>query len=75
MTRKMGQGVFQLLTDQSFLNALAAVIGPLAFFAAPTEEIEQLIYGAYEEAALETAPAIVFESELQPVAVAIAEAA
>jgi hypothetical protein len=36
--------VFDLLTDQSFLNALAALVGPLAFFAAPTEEIEHLLF-------------------------------
>lgn len=52
-----GCGVLELLSNQDFLSALAAAIGPLAFFAAPTEEIEQLLFaqdleelGAYEEA-------------------------
>jgi hypothetical protein len=35
--------VFDLLTDHNFLSSLAAMIGPLAFFAAPTEEIEHLL--------------------------------
>ncbi|OYU78256.1 MAG: hypothetical protein CFE32_02375 [Alphaproteobacteria bacterium PA3] len=30
--------------DPSFLSALAAAIGPLAVFVAPTEEIEALIF-------------------------------
>jgi hypothetical protein len=37
--------VFDFLLDQNFLSALATVIGPLAFFAAPTEEIERLLMG------------------------------
>jgi hypothetical protein len=36
--------VLEFLTDQHFLSALAAAIGPLAVFAAPTEEIERLLY-------------------------------
>jgi hypothetical protein len=36
--------VLELLADQQFLSALAAVIGPLAIFAAPTEEIEHLLF-------------------------------
>jgi hypothetical protein len=36
--------VLDFLSDQNFLQALAALVGPLAFFAAPTEEIEQLVY-------------------------------
>jgi hypothetical protein len=39
-----GGVVLEFLTDQHFLSALAAAIGPLAFFAAPTEEIEHLLY-------------------------------
>jgi hypothetical protein len=35
--------VFDFLADQNFLNALALMIGPMAFFAAPTEEIEFLL--------------------------------
>ena len=36
--------MFEFLVDQNFLSALAVTIGPLAFFAAPTEEIEHLIF-------------------------------
>jgi hypothetical protein len=36
--------VFDFLHDQNFLSALAAMIGPIAFFAAPTEEIEALLF-------------------------------
>jgi hypothetical protein len=43
-TRKVWRCVFDFLHDQNFLSALAAVIGPLAFFAAPTEEIEHLLF-------------------------------
>jgi hypothetical protein len=39
-----GRLVLEFLTDQHFLSALAAAIGPLAFFAAPTEEIEHLLF-------------------------------
>jgi hypothetical protein len=42
--------VFDFLTDQNFLNALALMIGPMAFFAAPTEEIEFLLLGDDETA-------------------------
>jgi hypothetical protein len=35
--------VLEFLSDQNFLSALAAMIGPMVFFAAPTEEIEQLL--------------------------------
>jgi hypothetical protein len=35
--------VLALLTDHSFLSALATLVGPLAVFAAPTEEIEHLL--------------------------------
>jgi hypothetical protein len=35
--------VLEFLTDQNFLGAMATIIGPLAFFAAPTEEIEHLL--------------------------------
>ena len=38
--------MFEFVTDQTFLNALAMVIGPLAFFAAPTEEIEHLLFAS-----------------------------
>jgi hypothetical protein len=41
--------VFDFLIDQNFLNALAAMIGPLAFFAAPTEEIEHLLFHQEDE--------------------------
>jgi hypothetical protein len=36
--------VLEFLTDPQFLSAVAAAIGPLAFFAAPTEEIEALLH-------------------------------
>jgi hypothetical protein len=35
--------VLAFLTDHSFLSALATLVGPLAVFAAPTEEIEHLL--------------------------------
>jgi hypothetical protein len=35
--------MFEFLTDQNFLNALSLAIGPLAFFAAPCDEIELLL--------------------------------
>lgn len=35
--------MWAIVTDPNFLSALSAVIGPLAFFAAPTEEIERLL--------------------------------
>ena len=44
MAGKGKSGVFDFLQDPNFLNALAAMIGPLAFFAAPTEEIEHLLF-------------------------------
>jgi hypothetical protein len=43
--------VLEFLTDQHFLNALAAMIGPLAIFVAPTEEIEHLVFGQDTEEA------------------------
>ena len=33
--------------DPSFLSALAATIGPLAVFVAPTEEIEAMIFESH----------------------------
>jgi hypothetical protein len=45
--------VLEFLIDQHFLSALAAAIGPLAVFAAPTEEIERLLYADDVEEALE----------------------
>jgi hypothetical protein len=42
-TGKVRRNVFDFLHDQNFLSALAVAIGPLAFFAAPTEEIEHLL--------------------------------
>ncbi len=33
--------------DPGFLSALAATIGPLAVFVAPTEEIEAMIFESY----------------------------
>ena len=52
--------MLEFLTDQNFLAALGSVIGPLAFFAAPTEEIEHLLMAsdASEFDAFETAPAL-----------------
>lgn len=35
--------MFEFLTDPNFLNALSLAIGPLAFFAAPCDEIELLL--------------------------------
>jgi hypothetical protein len=43
-TRKVLSDVFDFLHDQNFLSALAAIVGPLAFFAAPTEEIEHILF-------------------------------
>jgi hypothetical protein len=40
--------LFDFLTNQHFLQALAVLVGPLVFFAAPTEEIEHLVLGAQE---------------------------
>jgi hypothetical protein len=37
-------------SDPQVLSALAAAVGPLAFFAAPTEEIERLLSGDQHEA-------------------------
>jgi hypothetical protein len=37
--------VLEFLTQQQFLHALAAFVGPLAVFAAPTEEIERMLFG------------------------------
>jgi hypothetical protein len=36
--------VFDFIINPDFLSALATIVGPLAFFAAPTEEIEHLLY-------------------------------
>jgi len=36
--------VLDQFLDPSFLSALAATIGPLAVFVAPTEEIEAMIF-------------------------------
>ncbi len=35
--------------DPGFLSALAAAIGPLAVFVAPTEEIEAMIFDSYSD--------------------------
>jgi hypothetical protein len=35
--------MLEFLFDHSFLNALAAAIGPLAVFIAPTQEIEAIL--------------------------------
>lgn len=35
--------MLDFLTDQNFLSVLSLAIGPLAFFAAPCEEIELLL--------------------------------
>lgn len=50
--------MFDFLFDQNFLSALAAMIGPLAFFAAPTEEIEHMLFHEDKACtdALETTP-------------------
>ena len=63
--------MLDLLTDQNFLSALATMIGPLAFFAAPTGEIEHLLYGEYVSARAE----LEGEPDLVPVCVSVAEAA
>jgi hypothetical protein len=52
-----GRLVLEFLTDQHFLSALAAAIGPLAFFAAPTEEIEHLLFYDDVEDVLVASPA------------------
>lgn len=63
--------MFDFLTDQNLLSALAAMIGPLAFFAAPTEEIEYLLFSDTAEIASEAT----FEPDLMPIGVSVAEAA
>ena len=35
--------MLEFLSDPNFLGAMAGLVGPVAFFAAPTEEIEYLI--------------------------------
>jgi hypothetical protein len=40
--------LLDFLTDQHFLEALAVLVGPLVFFAAPTKEIEHLVLGTQE---------------------------
>jgi hypothetical protein len=52
-----GVGVLDFLTDQGVQSAIAAIIGPLAFFAAPTEEIEHLLMADMTVEAL-AAPAL-----------------
>jgi hypothetical protein len=42
--------MWALFSDPGFLSAIAAGIGPLAFFAAPTEEIERLLLASEPEA-------------------------
>ena len=39
--------MFDQFLDPSFLSALAATIGPLAVFVAPTEEIEAMIFESH----------------------------
>jgi hypothetical protein len=39
--------VLDQFLDPSFLSALAATIGPLAVFVAPTEEIEAMIFESH----------------------------
>jgi hypothetical protein len=39
--------VLDQFLDPGFLSALAAAIGPLAVFVAPTEEIEAMIFDCY----------------------------
>jgi hypothetical protein len=34
-----------LFNDPQLLSALSAFLGPLAFFAAPTDKVEELVYG------------------------------
>jgi hypothetical protein len=54
--------VLEFLTEQQFLQALAALVGPLAVFAAPTEEIERMLFGvdtADEQIIVETPPDLV----------------
>lgn len=49
--------MLEFLTQQQFLQALAALVGPLAVFAAPTEEIERMLFGveiADEQVVVET---------------------
>ena len=36
--------MLEFLSDPNFLGAMAGLVGPVAFFAAPTEEIEYLIH-------------------------------
>lgn len=40
----MGSLMFDHLLDPGFLHAVTALLGPLAFFAAPTQEIEAMIF-------------------------------
>jgi len=41
--------VLDQFLDPGFLSALAAAIGPLAVFVAPTEEIEAMIFDSYSD--------------------------
>lgn len=41
--------MLDLFFDPGFLSGLAAAVGPLAFFVAPTEEIEAMIFDSQAE--------------------------
>jgi hypothetical protein len=47
--------VLAILADVQFLSALAGLVGPLAVFAAPTEEIEHLLLADETRASVEPA--------------------
>ncbi len=64
--------MLEFLTDQSFISAMATIIGPLAFFAAPTEEIEDLLMA---DAGLKSAQMVVVLTNGPSVDVGVAEAA
>lgn len=52
--------------DHNFLSALATVIGPLAVFVAPTEEIEAMIFDSHvADQAATSEPLAIEEVEFQ----------
>lgn len=57
LTRSGWRAVLEFLSDHQVLSSLAALLGPLCFFAAPTGEIETLLRAdAPPETAIADAP-------------------
>jgi hypothetical protein len=63
--------VLEFFADHQFLSALAAIVGPLVVFAAPTEEIEHLLFADD----LETAMVPEINEEAAPESLGFPEAA